>query len=122
MPHGKLELYSAGFALCWRAALGSAALSGQPVEARSITGRVPWQPGETAAPEAALSTDPKPLAFFTNEERTFVDAAVSRRIPKDDLGPGAKEVGVTVFLDRQLAECVGQLCAKSQSRPSRSGA
>jgi gluconate 2-dehydrogenase gamma chain len=46
---------------------------------------------------------PDSTTFFSPDERAFIDAAVSRLIPNDDLGPGAKEAGVTVFLDRQLA-------------------
>lgn len=32
-----------------------------------------------------------------------MDAVASRLIPSDELGPGAKEAGVTFFLDQQLA-------------------
>jgi gluconate 2-dehydrogenase gamma chain len=41
-------------------------------------------------------------------EVAFLDAALSRLIPKDELGPGAKEAGVTTFIDRQLAGAFGQ--------------
>ena len=37
-----------------------------------------------------------------------MDAVVSRLIPKDELGPGARELGVTVFIDRQLAGAYGR--------------
>jgi gluconate 2-dehydrogenase gamma chain len=40
--------------------------------------------------------------FFTEPEVAFVDAAVARLIPADELGPGAKEAGVAFFIDRQL--------------------
>jgi gluconate 2-dehydrogenase gamma chain len=40
--------------------------------------------------------------FFTEPEVAFVDAAVARLIPADELGPGAKEAGVALFIDRQL--------------------
>ena len=46
--------------------------------------------------------------FLTPEEESFIDAAVARLIPQDDLGPGAKEAGVTTFLDRQLAGPFGR--------------
>jgi gluconate 2-dehydrogenase gamma chain len=87
-------------------ALGSATAASPLVQARSITGQLPWEPGAAAAPPAATSTAP-PAVFFTSEERTFVDAAVSHLIPKDELGPGALEAGVTDFLDRQLAGSYG---------------
>ena len=40
--------------------------------------------------------------FLSRSEVRFLDAAVSRIIPADELGPGAKEAGVVVFLDREL--------------------
>src|SRR5665213_211873 len=89
-------------------AIGSVAVSGRPTEARSIRGDVPWEPAEAAAPAVALPSTPLPAVFFTSDERAFVDAAVSRLIPKDELGAGAKEAGVTTFLDRQLAGSYGK--------------
>jgi gluconate 2-dehydrogenase gamma chain len=41
--------------------------------------------------------------FLTRAEARFIDAAVSRLIPADQLGPGAREANVTCFIDRQLA-------------------
>jgi gluconate 2-dehydrogenase gamma chain len=73
--------------------------------ARSISGEVPWQAGEADTPPPITHT---PSHFLTPEEGEFLDAAVSRLIPKDDLGPGAKEAGVTVFIDRQLAGPYGK--------------
>jgi gluconate 2-dehydrogenase gamma chain len=46
--------------------------------------------------------------FFREPEAAFVDAAVSRLIPKDDLGPGALEANVTGFIDQQLAGPYGR--------------
>jgi gluconate 2-dehydrogenase gamma chain len=91
-----------------RAILSTSALAGSllalraaaPAHARSISGGVPWTPGTAAAPEGATPGD---FQFFTQDEVEFVDAAVARLIPQDELGPGAKEAGVTAFLDRQLA-------------------
>jgi gluconate 2-dehydrogenase gamma chain len=40
--------------------------------------------------------------FFSAAEVAFIDAAVARLIPADELGPGAKEAGVTYFIDQQL--------------------
>lgn len=82
------------------AALGSSIALTSPVEAKSISGEMPWQPGVADAPTPAPLG---PHQFFSPDEVTFIDAAVSRLIPKDDLGAGAKEAGVTFFLDRQLA-------------------
>jgi gluconate 2-dehydrogenase gamma chain len=51
---------------------------------------------------------PGQFAYFTPVEFTWVEAAVARLIPKDDLGPGAKEAGVATFIDRQLAGPYGR--------------
>ncbi|HYC47897.1 MAG TPA: gluconate 2-dehydrogenase subunit 3 family protein [Burkholderiales bacterium] len=45
--------------------------------------------------------------FLTEPEVRFLDAAVARLIPSDELGPGAKEAGVTVYIDGQLASVWG---------------
>jgi gluconate 2-dehydrogenase gamma chain len=45
--------------------------------------------------------------YLTQPEVRFLDAAVSRLIPADDLGPGAKEADVTFFIDRQLMSSWG---------------
>jgi len=44
-----------------------------------------------------------PLRFFDEAESLLVAAAVSRIFPSDDGGPGAKEAGVIIYIDRQLA-------------------
>ena len=44
-----------------------------------------------------------PLRFFTQDEALIVAAAAGRILPSDDAGPGAKEAGVVIFIDRQLA-------------------
>lgn len=44
-----------------------------------------------------------PLRFFTEDEAMIVAAAAARIFPTDDSGPGAKEAGVVIFIDRQLA-------------------
>jgi len=43
------------------------------------------------------------LMYFTPEQFRVVDAATERIFPKDDHGPGAKELGVAFFIDHQLA-------------------
>jgi gluconate 2-dehydrogenase gamma chain len=44
-----------------------------------------------------------PLRFFTASEALIVAAATARIFPSDESGPGAREAGVVVFIDRQLA-------------------
>ena len=53
--------------------------------------------------EKATQTLKIPLRFFTEEEALIVAAAAARIFPSDDSGPGAKEAGVVIYIDRQLA-------------------
>ncbi len=88
------------------AGLGSAAILGdKSADAESYSGRIPWSPGTANSPQPIAQG---PYEFFTPAEVSFIDAAISRLIPNDDLGPGAREAGVTVFLDRQLAGAYGR--------------
>jgi gluconate 2-dehydrogenase gamma chain len=68
-------------------------------------------------PRTALAEPDSPLpppvtpgayAYFTQPEIAFLDAALSRLIPADALGPGAKEAGVTFFIDQQMAGPFGR--------------
>ena len=84
-----------------RSLLASAALlvTARGVSARVVTKVLPWDPNE-AYPVTPVK--PGGYLFFTAEEAAIVDAFVDRLIPTDDLGPGAKDAGVTTFIDRQL--------------------
>ena len=108
------SLLSAGAALSSSGLLPSA-----PAAAKNISGQVPWQAGEADAP---LAADLGEFQFFTPAEVNFIDVAVSRLIPADDLGPGGKEAGVTVFLDRQLAGAYGRAQSWYMQGPWREGA
>jgi gluconate 2-dehydrogenase gamma chain len=65
-------------------------------------------PGAGTARADERSYEAPHAGYLTREEIAFVDAAVARIIPKDDLGPGAREAGVTTFIDRQLAGPYGR--------------
>src|SRR3954463_16196680 len=84
-----------------RGLLASAALlimtSG--VRARVVTKVLPWQPNEAYPIPPVV---PGGYLFFTPAEAAVVDAIVDRLIPTDELGMGAKDAGVTTFIDRQL--------------------
>lgn len=67
--------------------------------ARVVTKVLPWRPNE-AYPVTPVV--PGGYLFFTANEAAVVDAFVDRLIPADELGPGAKQAGVTTFIDRQL--------------------
>lgn len=45
--------------------------------------------------------------YLTEPEIRFLDAAVERLIPTDELGPGGKDAGVTCFIDQQLRSSWG---------------
>jgi len=75
--------------------------------AAALGGRdVPFTEGRANAPAAVENTSG--WTWFTEAEAAFVSAAVGRLIPADDLGPGAVEAGVPVFIDRQLAGPYGR--------------
>ena len=46
-------------------------------------------------------------AFLSAPEAAFIEAAVDRLIPADDLTPGGTDCGVATFIDRQLAGAWG---------------
>src|SRR4051794_1000668 len=95
------QLLAAGAALSAAATDCSIA----PADARSIKGEMPWAPGKNDAPRPV---EPGPYQFFTPDEASSIEAAVARLIPSDEVGPGAKEVGVPTFIDRQLAGAYGR--------------
>ena len=84
-------LYSTAACLLVSATSGSA---------RTISGAMPWSPGTATPP---LPVRPGPWVFFTADEASLIEAAVDRLIPPDDRGPGGKDVGCAIFIDRQLA-------------------
>jgi gluconate 2-dehydrogenase gamma chain len=49
-----------------------------------------------------------PLRFFTAAEARVVQAVAERIFPSDATGPGAKEAGVVIYIDRQLAGPYGR--------------
>lgn len=49
-----------------------------------------------------------PLQFFTESEALIVAAAAARIFPSDESGPGAREAGVAIYIDRQLAGAWGR--------------
>jgi len=59
----------------------------------------------------------RPYMFLSLTEAAFLDAAVARLIPKDELGPGAKEAGVTYFIDQQLFGGYGTMAKKYRQGP-----
>ena len=73
--------------------------------ARTLNGAMPWEPGAATPPDMVR---PGPWMFFTADEAALIEAAVDRLIPPDDRGPGGKDAGCAVFIDRQLAGPYGR--------------
>ena len=86
-------------------AIGAAAI---PATARSESHSHQHQvaQGGTAKPRAG---QPVAYTLLTPTEVAFVEAAVARLIPADELGPGGKEAGVSYFIDQQLAGAWGTM-------------
>jgi gluconate 2-dehydrogenase gamma chain len=60
-------------------------------------------------------------AFLTREEALAVEAIVDTFVPKDDVGPGAVELGVVGFIDRRLAGSYGVHATLFMAGPFASG-
>jgi gluconate 2-dehydrogenase gamma chain len=67
------------------------------------------------------STHQHAFGYLTQPEIRFLDAIVARLIPADELGPGAKEAGVTCYIDRQLCSVWGTHGRNYRSGPWRDG-
>jgi gluconate 2-dehydrogenase gamma chain len=87
--------------------------------ARTLSGGMPWDPG-AASPPAPVR--PGPWMFFTSDEAGLIEAAVDRLIPPDDRGPGGREAGCAVFIDRQLAGPYGRAAGLYMKPPFMPGA
>lgn len=61
-------------------------------------------PVSALMPSPALAYSPR---YFTQEEWAFLLAACARLIPADDNGPGAVELGVPEFIDREMDGAFG---------------
>ncbi len=74
-----------------------------------VDATAPGAEPQAGTPAAAPASDPVSHAytFFTPPEAAFIEAAVDRLIPADDLTPGGTDCGVAIFIDRQLAGAWG---------------
>jgi gluconate 2-dehydrogenase gamma chain len=59
--------------------------------------------------------------FLSAAEVAFLDAAMARLIPADELGGGAKEAGVTYFIDQQLFGGWGAMAKMYRQGPHAEG-
>ena len=79
---------------------------------QSQTGAVGTWPSSAPGLQAAtgqksLGTLEEGYSYLTDPEIAFIEAAIDRFIPSDDLGPGALESGVAYFIDQQLSGSLG---------------
>ena len=76
----------------------------------TLVALVPTVSIAACAPLSTLTTFPAPAylpRYFTGEEWAFLHAACARLIPTDDNGPGAVELGVPEFIDREMDGAFG---------------
>src|SRR5438067_10019814 len=79
-------------------------------------------PASVAAQHAGHApAKPEKYMFLAPAEVVFVDAAVARLIPADELGAGAKEAGVTYFIDQQLFGGFGVMAKMYRQGPHAEG-
>jgi gluconate 2-dehydrogenase gamma chain len=74
----------------------------QAAGAAGITATLPISQAEAQQRPASAA-----YVFFNPAEAAFIEAAVSRLIPKDETGPGALEAGVPDYIDKQLGGAWG---------------
>ncbi|WP_229263734.1 gluconate 2-dehydrogenase subunit 3 family protein [Cohnella cholangitidis] len=66
------------------------------------------EPVQPETPGAAPDRDyNQALMYFTQDQFLVAEAASERIFPKDELGPGAKELGVAFFIDHQMVSDYG---------------
>jgi gluconate 2-dehydrogenase gamma chain len=94
-------------------------VAGTGARSRTISGGMPW---DAAAASPPVPVRPGPWMFFTADEAALVEAAVDRLIPPDDRGPGGKDAGCAVFIDRQLAGPYGRAAGLYMKPPFMPGA
>jgi gluconate 2-dehydrogenase gamma chain len=93
---------------------GGAALVPAAVGAEAAT---PVRP-----PSRSVATAPAAYQFFRADESPFIEAAVLRLIPPDEVGPSAIEAGVPGYIDKQLAGAWGAGERLYRSGPWQQGA
>lgn len=82
---------------------GSAALAGAGALHIPLRGISAQTPGATPVASPVTVAEYVPTSL-TADEYAALTAAVDRIIPPDDLGPGAAEAGVQVYIDRSLGD------------------
>ena len=84
--------------------LASAGLAGCTTAANTTAANAP---GTATAANGPLGNEPEAYVFFVVPEQRFMEAAVERLIPADELGAGALQAGVAFYIDQQLVGAYG---------------
>jgi len=87
------------------------------VSAAGIGGALAYAQEQRARTALGAKSLRVPLRLFTQEEALIVAAAASRIFPSDELGPGAQEAGVVIYIDRQLAGPWGRAAHRYKDGP-----
>jgi gluconate 2-dehydrogenase gamma chain len=73
----------------------------------SAVAYLPFSAFWTSTAQADSSKQTYTPKYFTREEWVFLQAACARLIPADENGPGAVELGVPEFIDREMEDPFG---------------
>jgi len=87
--------------------VGTAGATGVAAIVTTVPEAVSAAPQQDPAAIPAVPPEPAGYVFLTAPEAAFVEAAVDRFIPADDLTAGGSALGVATFIDRQLAGAWG---------------
>ncbi|WP_265823650.1 gluconate 2-dehydrogenase subunit 3 family protein [Geovibrio ferrireducens] len=119
----KADMTRRNFLKATGVAAGVAALSGSILSVTTAETHAAEMKHSAQLPSENTRISPKGKMFFTNElEFATLSEASERIFPKDDNGPGAKELGVPFFIDNQLAGAYGYNTREYMSGPFFKGA
>ncbi|WP_315837969.1 gluconate 2-dehydrogenase subunit 3 family protein [Bradyrhizobium prioriisuperbiae] len=72
-------------------------------------------------PQAPAANAARSYQFFNLDEAAFIEAFVDHLIPADDLTPSGTELGISIYIDRQLAGAWGKGARMYQLGPWAAG-
>ncbi len=87
--------------------LGTVGATSVVAAVSSDAGAEPQAASPAATPATSAAATPHAYTFLSPPEAAFVESAVDRLIPSDDLTPGGTDCGVATFIDRQLGGAWG---------------
>jgi gluconate 2-dehydrogenase gamma chain len=87
----------------------------------SIAAYLPFSTLRASPAQANSARQTYSPKYFTREEMVFLQAACARLIPSDENGPGAVELGVPEFIDREMDGPFGHAATWYMQGPFASG-